>query len=55
MGLLLVIAGLVIWLGLNFEHHVVIGIVLLIVGVVLLFVPGPFYGYSYWRGRRGPP
>jgi hypothetical protein len=54
MGLILVIAGLVIWLGLHFEHHVVIGIVLLIVGVVLLFAPGPWYGYGYWRGRRGP-
>jgi hypothetical protein len=40
MGLILVIAGLVIWLGLHFAHHVVIGIVLLIVGVVLLFAPG---------------
>jgi hypothetical protein len=36
------------------KNHVVIGIVLLIVGIVLLFVPGPFYGYSYWRGRRAP-
>lgn len=55
MGLILVIAGLVIWLGLHFEHHVVIGIVLLIVGAVLLFAPGPWYGYGYWQGRRGPP
>jgi hypothetical protein len=54
MALLLVIAGLVVWLGLHFENHVVIGIVLLIVGVCLLFVPGVPYGYGYWRGRRGP-
>lgn len=51
MGGLLVILGVVLlvlgyfWLGL----------ILLVVGLVLLFAPGPFYGYSYWRGRRGPP
>lgn len=51
MGLVLIIAGLLVWLlaGLT-----VVGIILIVVGLILLFVPGPFYGYSYWRGRRGP-
>jgi hypothetical protein len=52
MGLILIIAGLLLWL---LGGYFVIGLVLLIIGVVLLFAPGPFYGYSYWRGRRGGP
>lgn len=51
MGLLLIIAGLLLWLLAGWS---IVGIVLIIVGLVLLFVPGPFYGYSYWQGRRGP-
>lgn len=49
MGLLLIIAGLLLWLLGGFF---VVGIVLIVVGVVLLFAPGPFYGYSYWRRPR---
>jgi hypothetical protein len=44
MGLLLIIAGLLLWLVGGYFA----------IGVILLFVPGPFYGYSYWQGRRGP-
>jgi hypothetical protein len=51
MGLVLVIAGLLLWL---LGGYFVVGVILLIVGLVLLFVPGPFYGYSYWHGRRPP-
>ena len=52
MGLVLVIVGLLLLLLTTYNT---IGIILLVVGVVLLFVPGPFYGYSYWHGRRPPP
>jgi hypothetical protein len=52
MGLLLIIGGLLLWL---LGGYLVIGLVLIVLGVVLLFVPGPFYGYGYWQGRRGPP
>lgn len=52
MGLALIIIGqIVIWLWLS----PLIGLILVIVGVLLLFVPGPFYGYGWYRGRRGPP
>ena len=51
MGLLLVILGIVIWLLVSST----IGLILIILGIVLLFVPGAPYGYSTWRGRRGPP
>lgn len=51
MGLALILIGLVVALLLSWT----IGIVLIIVGVILLFVPGPFYGYGWYRGRRGPP
>jgi hypothetical protein len=30
-----------------------IGLILVLVGIVLLFVPGVPYGYSTWH--RGPP
>jgi hypothetical protein len=49
MGALLIIAGLLLWL---LGHYFTVGVVLIVLGVVLLFVPGPFYGYSYWRGPR---
>lgn len=29
-----------------------IGLVLLVIGLVLLFVPSSPYGYSWYRGRR---
>jgi hypothetical protein len=52
MGLVLIVVGLLVWLLAGWS---LIGLVLIIVGLVLLFVPGPFYGYGYWHGRRGPP
>lgn len=51
MGLALILIGLVVMLLLSFY----IGLVLIVIGIILLFVPGPFYGVGYWRGRRGPP
>jgi membrane protein implicated in regulation of membrane protease activity len=50
MGLALIIIGIVVALLLSWW----IGIVLVIIGIVLLFVPHT-YGYSDYRGRRGPP
>jgi hypothetical protein len=50
MALLLIILGIVIWLLLS----PLLGLILVIVGIVLLFVPGVPYGYSSYRGRRGP-
>lgn len=50
MGAVLVIVGLVLLL----LGYFTIGLILMVVGVLLLFMPGPFYGYGYWRGRRGP-
>jgi hypothetical protein len=53
MGLILVIAGLLLWL---LGGYFVIGIILIVIGVLLLFVPWDgAYGYSHYRGRRGPP
>jgi len=53
MGLLLIILGLVLWLGLGYG---LLGLILLIIGICLLFAPWPSaYGYGYYRGRRGPP
>lgn len=52
MGLLLIVLGLVFW----YFVSSVLGIICIIVGLILLFAPGNgLYGYSYWRGRRGPP
>jgi hypothetical protein len=50
MGLLLTILGIVIWLLLS----PLLGLILVIVGIIMLFVPGVPYGYSSYRGRRGP-
>jgi hypothetical protein len=52
MGLLLVVAGVLVWLLAGLQ---LLGIILIILGVVLLFVPGVPYGYSTWHGRRAPP
>jgi hypothetical protein len=52
VGLVLVIVGLLLWL---LGGYFVLGVILLVIGLILLFAPGPFYGYGYWRGRRGPP
>ena len=51
MGLLLIILGIIFW----FTISTLLGIICIVVGLVLLFVPGVPYGYSSWRGRRGPP
>lgn len=50
MGLALILIGIVIWLLVS----PIVGIVLVVCGIILLFVPHT-YGYSDWRGRRGPP
>jgi len=49
MGLLLVIAGLLLWL---LGGYFLIGIILIILGLVLFLAPGAPYGYSHWH--RGP-
>lgn len=51
MGLLLIVIGLIFMLFVSFY----IGLVLMILGLVLFFVPAAPYGYSSWHGRRGPP
>jgi membrane protein implicated in regulation of membrane protease activity len=51
MGLALILIGLLLLLLTSWQ---VVGIVLLVVGIILVFVPGT-YGYDTWRGRRGPP
>jgi fatty acid desaturase len=50
MGLVLILAGLLLWL---LAGWFVVGVILIVVGVVLLFVPNT-YGYSDWHGRRAP-
>jgi hypothetical protein len=49
MALLLVILGIVLWLMVS----PMIGLICVIVGLVLFFVPASPYGYSHWH--RGPP
>lgn len=49
MGLALIIIGLILWLGFGF---VIVGLICLIVGIVLVFVPGTPYGYGWYRDRR---
>lgn len=51
MGLLLIIIGIVLAVFVNY----IIGIICVVIGLILLFVPGVPYGYSSYRGRRGPP
>jgi membrane-bound ClpP family serine protease len=52
MGLLLIVIGIVLAIFVNY----LIGIICIVVGILLLFVPGVPYGYSSYRGRRrGPP
>jgi hypothetical protein len=50
MALLLIILGIVIAVLVHWG----LGVLLVIVGLVLLFVPAVPGGYSSWRGRRGP-
>lgn len=49
MALMLIVLGIVLWLLVA----PTIGLILIVVGVILLFVPAVPYGYSSWR--RGPP
>ncbi len=51
MGAFLIIVGIVLLL----IGYVFWGLVLILIGAVLFFVPAVPYGYSSWRGRRGPP
>lgn len=48
MGLLLIILGLVVALLLNY----LIGIVMIIIGLILMFIPSSPYGSNWYRGRR---
>lgn len=50
MGLALILIGILVWLLVS----PLIGIILVILGIILLFIPGVPYGYSSYRGRRGP-
>jgi hypothetical protein len=51
MGLALILIGILVWLFLN----ALLGIILIIIGIILFFVPWEGgYGYSRFRGRRGP-
>jgi hypothetical protein len=52
MGLLLIVLGVVlILLG-----WTLVGIVLVVAGAVVFFLPLPgAYGYSHWHGRHAPP
>jgi 1,4-dihydroxy-2-naphthoate octaprenyltransferase len=48
----LILIGIVLWAALGWT---LIGLLCIIVGIVLLFVPHT-YGYADYRGRRrGPP
>lgn len=51
MGLALILIGLVVAIFLSAFW----GALLMVVGLILVFVPGVPYGYSSYRGRRGPP
>lgn len=49
MGLALILIGILLWLTVSSA----LGIILVVVGLILLFVPNTG-GVSDWRGRRGP-
>jgi hypothetical protein len=51
VGLIVILIGLIVAIFVNAFW----GLVIIVVGIVLLFVPRVPYGYSSWRGRRGPP
>ena len=52
LGVVLIVAGLLLWLLAGFF---VLGIILIVLGVVLLFFPWDgAYGYHHYR-RRPPP
>lgn len=48
MALLLIIIGLVLLLATVYQT---LGIILLVVGLVLAFAPGPYVGARRWPGR----
>jgi hypothetical protein len=52
MALILVIAGLLLWL---LGGYFIIGIILIVIGLILFFAWDGGYGYQTYRGRRGPP
>jgi membrane-bound ClpP family serine protease len=52
IGIFLIVLGLILWLATGWN---IVGIVLIVLGIFLMFAPGPWYGYSHYRGRRGPP
>jgi hypothetical protein len=51
VGLALIVIGIVLALLVSWW----IGVLCIVIGLVLLLVPGTPYGYSWYRGRRGPP
>lgn len=51
MGLALIVIGIVVALLLSWP----VGILLVVVGVVLLFIPATPYSYGWYRGRRRGP
>ena len=51
MGLLVILIGVILWIFVSS----LLGLLCVIAGLILLFIPGIPYGYSSWRGRRGPP
>lgn len=50
MGLALLILGIILLVFVS----VFWGLVCIVIGLILMFVPGVPYGYADWRGRRGP-
>jgi hypothetical protein len=50
MAVLLIILGFVIWIFVSSFA----GVVLVLLGLILLFVPQVPYGYSSWHRRRAP-
>lgn len=51
LGLALILIGIVVAIFLSQLW----GIILVVIGIALMFIPGVPYGYSSYRGRRGPP
>jgi len=49
LGALLILIGLLLLLLTVYNG---LGIVLIIIGVILFFIPAVPYGYSSWSGRR---
>ena len=51
MALALILIGIIVAIFVSG----IIGLILVIAGVALLFIPAVPGGYSSWRGRRAPP